>query len=93
MEKWAVSHGGLRTGCFAAKEDGVTETRGDSSQSFSAGEGAGDADEPGWRDAVVEVPLRTPREAAEALVRKQAATRLGEGEYVGVCGVLAACGT
>ena len=36
-EKWAVSHGGLRTGCLAAKEDGVTETRGDSPQSFSAG--------------------------------------------------------
>jgi len=27
----------LRTGCLAAKEDGVTETRGDSPQSFSAG--------------------------------------------------------
>ena len=38
LEKWAVSHGGLRTGCLAAKEDGVTETRGDSPQSFSAGQ-------------------------------------------------------
>jgi hypothetical protein len=27
----------LRTFCLAAKEDGVTETRGDSPQSFSAG--------------------------------------------------------
>lgn len=24
LEKWAVSHGGLRTGCLAAKEDGVS---------------------------------------------------------------------
>ncbi len=44
-----VSQGGLRTGCLAAKEDesqNVVETV---PQSFSAGEGTGDADEPGWR--------------------------------------------
>jgi hypothetical protein len=34
LEKWAVSRGGLRTGCFAVVEDGVTETRGGSPQSF-----------------------------------------------------------
>ena len=49
LEKWAVSQGGLRTGCLAAKEDGVTETRGDSPTVLQCREGTGDADEPGWR--------------------------------------------
>ena len=82
LEKWAVSQGGLRTGCLAAKEDGVTETRGDSPTVLQCRRGGGRRGRAG-----VAHKLRTHCASNPSLcqLRRTALSCLGDAEVLRFC--------